>query len=173
MDAKQLRVKVRDSCKVTLDMDPVTAADLEVGIYNWTITFSDEHSIIKNWKNPRFVSVYRNKATSTIANLDKNSYIQNSRLKERLDENEFMPHEIPFLQRHHMFPDRWKASIDKKLKRDEHVYEERPAAMTNQFKCGKCKKRDCVFQELQLRSCDEPMTLFITCLNCGNRWRIG
>jgi DNA-directed RNA polymerase subunit M/transcription elongation factor TFIIS len=70
-----------------------------------------------------------------------------------------------------LFPDRWKDAIDKKMKKDEHVFEERPAAMTNQFKCGKCKKRECVFQELQVRSCDEPMTLFITCLNCGNRWR--
>jgi DNA-directed RNA polymerase subunit M/transcription elongation factor TFIIS len=27
------------------------------------------------------------------------------------------------------------------------------------------------YYELQTRSCDEPMTCFITCLDCGNRWK--
>ena len=44
-------------------------------------------------------------------------------------------------------------------------------AMTDQFKCGRCKSRKCIYYELQTRSADEGMTIFITCLNCGNRWR--
>ena len=72
-----------------------------------------------------------------------------------------------------VYPEVWKDIIDNKMKKEQHIYEEKPAAMTTLFKCGKCKKRECMFQELQLRSCDEPMTLFITCINCGHRFRIG
>ena len=43
--------------------------------------------------------------------------------------------------------------------------------VTSFHKCGKCKKRETSFYELQTRSADEPMTTFITCLNCGHRWR--
>eukprot|EP00300_Choanocystis_sp_HF-7_P041872 c8651_g1_i1.p1 GENE.c8651_g1_i1~~c8651_g1_i1.p1 ORF type:complete len:199 (+),score=33.99 c8651_g1_i1:48-644(+) len=42
---------------------------------------------------------------------------------------------------------------------------------TDQFKCKKCGKRECSFLELQTRSADEPMTCFVECHNCGNRWK--
>nr|PVC54064.1 transcription elongation factor [Theileria orientalis] len=40
-----------------------------------------------------------------------------------------------------------------------------------QFKCGKCNSRQTTYYQLQTRSSDEPMTTFVTCLNCKNRWR--
>jgi len=43
--------------------------------------------------------------------------------------------------------------------------------MTDEFKCGKCKKRQCKYSQAQTRGADEPMTTFVTCLNCGNRWK--
>ena len=42
---------------------------------------------------------------------------------------------------------------------------------TGMFKCGKCKERNCTYFQLQTRSADEPMTTFVTCLNCNNRWK--
>jgi len=44
-------------------------------------------------------------------------------------------------------------------------------AMTDEFKCGKCKQRKCSYYQQQTRGADEPMTVFIRCTNCGNRWR--
>jgi transcription elongation factor S-II len=44
-------------------------------------------------------------------------------------------------------------------------------AETDQFKCGRCGKRKCKYYQLQTRSADEPMTTFVTCVNCGNRWK--
>lgn len=154
-------------------LDKKMSKDLEVGVYNWSLKFSEEHNIVKNWKNPKFVQVYLSKARSMMANLDAKSYIHNNRLLNRLNEGEFNPHDLSFLKPENMFPEKWRAIIDAKEKKEEHSLHDRPEAMTNQFKCGKCKKRECVYKELQIRSCDEPMTLFITCLNCGNRWRIG
>ena len=37
--------------------------------------------------------------------------------------------------------------------------------------CRKCGQRECTFYEMQTRSADEPMTIFVTCLSCGNRWK--
>mmetsp|Transcript_2869 Transcript_2869/g.4165 ORF Transcript_2869/g.4165 Transcript_2869/m.4165 type:complete len:268 (+) Transcript_2869:284-1087(+) len=44
------------------------------------------------------------------------------------------------------------------------------AMASDRFKCGKCKKRMVTYYQIQIRSSDEPMTIKITCLNCGNRW---
>eukprot|EP00240_Pyramimonas_obovata_P016145 CAMPEP_0118933528 /NCGR_PEP_ID=MMETSP1169-20130426/12038_1 /TAXON_ID=36882 /ORGANISM="Pyramimonas obovata, Strain CCMP722" /LENGTH=295 /DNA_ID=CAMNT_0006876299 /DNA_START=64 /DNA_END=948 /DNA_ORIENTATION=- len=41
---------------------------------------------------------------------------------------------------------------------------------TDQFKCGKCGQRKTIYYQMQTRSADEPMTTFVTCVNCNNRW---
>ena len=72
----------------------------------------------------------------------------------------------------HIFPEKWKQLLDEKYKRDKILYEAKPEAMTDQFKCGRCKKRQCSYFEMQTRSADEPMTVFVTCINCGKRWKM-
>ena len=52
-----------------------------------------------------------------------------------------------------------------------NITKEDISAATDEFKCYKCKKRKCTYYEMQTRSADEPMTTFVTCLNCGNRWK--
>ncbi|KAF8659275.1 hypothetical protein AX16_001850 [Volvariella volvacea WC 439] len=44
-------------------------------------------------------------------------------------------------------------------------------AETDAFQCGRCKQRKCRYRQAQTRSADEPMTTFVTCVNCGNRWK--
>ncbi|XP_010931383.1 transcription elongation factor TFIIS [Elaeis guineensis] len=46
-----------------------------------------------------------------------------------------------------------------------------PKATTDQFKCGRCGQRKCTYYQLQTRSADEPMTTFVTCVNCNNHWK--
>ena len=40
-----------------------------------------------------------------------------------------------------------------------------------EFTCRKCKGNKTSHYQLQTRSSDEPMTCFITCVNCGHHWR--
>jgi transcription elongation factor S-II len=47
----------------------------------------------------------------------------------------------------------------------------KPAASTNEFRCGKCRKRECTYYQMQTRGADEPLTTFVHCVNCDNRWR--
>lgn len=151
----------------------VMSKDIEKGIYNWCIDYSNDKGIVKNWSNHGFISLYISKVISIITNLDKNSYVNNNRFLDRLYTNEFKPEEVAYLKHENIFPEIWSKCLDVKMKHIETVFEEKPAAMTDKFRCGKCKKRDCSYREVQLRSADEPMTLFITCINCGNRWKIG
>lgn len=46
-----------------------------------------------------------------------------------------------------------------------------PKATTDQFKCGRCGKRKTTYYQMQTRSADEPMTTYVTCVNCNNRWK--
>lgn len=40
-----------------------------------------------------------------------------------------------------------------------------------EFQCKKCKGTKTTHYQMQTRSADEPMTVFVCCLGCGNRWR--
>ena len=42
---------------------------------------------------------------------------------------------------------------------------------TDLLQCGKCKKKNCTYNQIQTRSADEPMTTFVLCNECGNRWK--
>jgi len=167
------REKILDFIIKKTNLDKISAKDLEIGIYNWCINYSDNHKIIKNWDNQKFVNLYLEKSRSTLSNIDKNSYIENERLLTRLLEKEFLPHEIPFMKPQNVFPERWNDTLDIYLKKYENAYENKVVAMTDMYRCGKCGKRQCTYYEMQTRSADESSSIFIRCVNCGNGWRIG
>lgn len=146
--------------------------DLEKGIYNWCIKYSNEKGIIKNWNNPVFRQLYYDKSRSIISNIDKSSYIGNQRLLTRLEKNEFLPHEIAFMKPNNVYPEVWRELVELKLKRDEKLGEMTLQPMTDQFKCAKCKNRNIVYYEKQIRSADEPSSLFLVCLNCSHSWKM-
>ena len=104
-------------------------------------------------------------------NLKSDSYIENKTFLQRIKEKKIKANEIGTLSVYDIFPDNWKDLLNAKSKRDKIKYELKPEAMTNLFKCRKCGSRETSYYEVQTRSADEPMTQFITCLKCENRWR--
>jgi transcription elongation factor S-II len=154
-------------------VDDLVAKDVEVGIYNWCIQFADDNKVNKSWTNAKFANLYLQKARSVVTNMDKHSYVQNDRLVTRLEEKEFLPHDIPFMKPENCFPERWKTTIDAYMKKYENAYENKVVAMTDMFICGKCRKRECTYYEIFSRSADEPAVIHIRCVNCGNSWKIG
>ncbi|KAG9096847.1 RNA polymerase II elongation factor [Ceratobasidium sp. 370] len=46
-----------------------------------------------------------------------------------------------------------------------------PEAETDAFQCGRCKNYKTRYRQAQTRSADEPMTTFVTCTVCGNKWK--
>ncbi|ELW71990.1 Transcription elongation factor A protein 1, partial [Tupaia chinensis] len=54
----------------------------------------------------------------------------------------------------------------------EHQMAKTGGTQTDLFTCGKCKKKNCTYTQVQTRSADEPMTTFVVCNECGNRWKV-
>jgi len=146
---------------------------LEKGIFEAAFQYSQKQYIPRNWKTPAFREVYRQILRSILSNLHPQSPVQNTRLLTRVKEGEFTLYEIPFMSSYEMFPEKWFALKDKLLQREQKILEGNKSRATDQFKCRRCQKRECTYYELQTRSADEPMTIFITCLNCGKEWRQG
>jgi len=144
--------------------------NIEESIHEWACDFAEEKAIALEW-TPIFSSIYVNKAISIYTNLDPASHVKNPRFKERVLLGEITPEKVPTLSPQEMFPEKWKTLLDEKFKIDKQLYETRTEAATDIYKCGKCQKRVCTYFQLQTRSADEPMTTFVTCLNCGNRWK--
>ncbi|XP_031422124.1 transcription elongation factor A protein 2 [Clupea harengus] len=53
----------------------------------------------------------------------------------------------------------------------EHQLSKVGGTETDMFSCGKCKGKNCSYTQVQTRSADEPMTTFVLCNECGNRWK--
>ena len=147
------------------------ATKLEESLFNYICDKSLQRKIIRKWDNQFFRKMYFNKARSLYTNLDKNSYVKNTYLINQIETGMIEIEKIPFMNYQEMFPEHWKRLLDEKYKREKLLYEEKMEAMTDQFKCGRCKSKKCTYYELQTRSADEAMTTFISCLNCGNRWK--
>ena len=144
---------------------------IEKGIYNYIIQVSKERNIQRSWDNIMFTNLYKSKVLSVSSNIDKECYIKNNQLLENIKNGNINPEKVGFLSVYDVFPDNWKELLNIKSKRDKIKYELKPEAMTNLFKCRKCGSRETSYYEVQTRSADEPMTQFITCLSCSNRWR--
>lgn len=155
-----------------LDLSELESKDLEIGIYNATLDNCQQMKIPLNWNCNLFVKAYLAKARSIYANMKKDSYINNKLLYNRLKEGEFLPHEIANMKPENLHPTAWREIVDLELLRQKAAYEPTHVAKTNRFWCGKCKKNECSYYEMQTRSADEPATIFIACLQCGHRWKI-
>lgn len=156
----------------TIICDHTISSNIEKGIYNFIIDFSKENNINRKWSNKVFYNLYYSKVRSIYINLDKDSYVKNNYLIDKVKNNDIKPEEVSKLSVYDMYPDNWKKMIDIKSKRDKIKYELKPEAMTERYKCRKCDGRKCSYYEMQTRSADEPMTQFFTCLDCNNRWKM-
>jgi DNA-directed RNA polymerase subunit M/transcription elongation factor TFIIS len=146
---------------------------LEKAIFQTALNLATAQCIPKSWKSREFVEKYRQIVRAVFSNIHPGSPVKNSRLIIRVLEGEFPLTEIPSMSSYEMFPENWFALKDKLLQREQKILEGNKSRATDQFKCRRCNKRECTYYELQTRSADEPMTIFITCLNCGKEWRQG
>lgn len=143
---------------------------IEQGIYNYCILTSSTSDIIPRWDSDVFRSMYINKSRSIYTNLSESSYVNNIDFIEKFNANKIDLYNIAFMKPYEMFPERWNKIREDEYRRNKLLYQTKEVAMTDQYMCRRCKKRETTYFELQIRSADEPATLFITCINCGNRW---
>lgn len=146
-------------------MKPEKANALEKAILEYCKELAKTRNVPVTWDNEFFCRIYTNKCRSMYSNFANKDNKNIPKLLKNIEN-------VPSMSFQEIFPKPWKEMLDKKYKREKSLYEEKQEAMTDQFKCSRCKSRECTYYELQTRSADEAMTTFITCLNCGNRWKI-
>ena len=145
--------------------DSESCKNLEKGIYNYSLDHATKLNVVKKWDNIYFVKIYLDRIRTVYTNLKATT------LQDRIKSKKMKVPKLAFMTHQEMQPDKWNALIEEKKIRDENKYEPKIEASTDDFTCWKCKSKKCTYYQLQTRSADEPMTTFVSCLECGNRWK--
>lgn len=110
--------------------------------------------ITPNWKNPLFKRLFLGRVRDIIQTFkynDKTNIVSKLKSKEVL------------LSKLHEMDNLWEHEV---VEEDQSIYTK--VIQDGMFKCTNCKSWKTTYVEKQTRSADEPMTLFITCHECGN-----
>ncbi|KAG8258519.1 Transcription elongation factor A protein 1 [Homalodisca vitripennis] len=113
---------------------------------------------------------YKNRIRSRVANL-KDS--KNPQLRTNFLVGALPASRLAVMTAEEMASDEMKQLRNKFIKEsiDDAQLATVQGTKTDLLKCGKCKKRNCTYNQIQTRSADEPMTTFVLCNECGNRWK--
>lgn len=113
---------------------------------------------------------YKNRVRSRVANLKD---AKNPTLRTNFIAGAITAKKLAKMTPEEMASDEMKKLRDKFVK--EAINDAQLATVqgteTDLLKCGKCRKRNCTYNQIQTRSADEPMTTFVLCNECGHRWK--
>jgi len=141
------------------------AINLEKGIYNYALKEANNRKVVKKWDNPYYVQIYLDRLRTIYINLGKTALLTS------VKDGTVTVKNLAFMTHQEMQPEKWDALIQAKIKKDKSKYDTQQEAMTDTFKCRKCHSNKCSYYQMQTRSADEPMTTFVTCIECANRWK--
>mmetsp|Transcript_16821 Transcript_16821/g.38559 ORF Transcript_16821/g.38559 Transcript_16821/m.38559 type:complete len:327 (-) Transcript_16821:1280-2260(-) len=126
---------------------------------------------------------YLQKARSLCFNLKKNTSLTSQLILGQLSGKELVgltPEQLVSAEKRKEIEARKKNLMDSNLLDWEAQNEDKINEMcgikgdllqASLFTCGRCKSTKTTSTQKQTRSADEPMTVFVLCLNCNNRWK--
>ena len=145
--------------------DDVICINMEKNILNHSISHCEEAA----WENHKFVNIYKHKFLQIQYNLRKSP-----ELKNRILEKKVKTTDVIDMQHEQLWFDGPRAKqVEKKIHTDlrKQALLKEAKNQDGLFKCGRCKTMKTSYYEMQTRSADEPMTVFVSCLNCGKNWK--
>lgn len=145
---------------------------LESSILQIAYEDGNKKHVTRNFENPLFRIIYLIVLRRVVGNLNPASYVGNTGLLPKLLSKDLTIETLATMNVMDYSPQLYAGLRERMLLREKQQLEGNKAMATDMFKCGRCHKRETTFYELQTRSADEPMTKFITCVNCGNHWRM-
>jgi len=148
------------------------ASELESHILHNVSNQCKNSGVDVDWANKVFSNTYRDKAISIYENIRKDGYVQNTHSwAEKLLNGEIEPKAFVDMAVEEMCPSRWKEALDKIIETEIKLYSKNLSAAIYLY-CSRCKKKSkCDYYQMQTRSADEPMTTFVTCLECDREWK--
>jgi DNA-directed RNA polymerase subunit M/transcription elongation factor TFIIS len=164
----QFRKNVSDRLSEIVKDDTI-GINMEKAVYNYAIREAGHKKIIKKWANPSFSQMYVDHLRTVFLNM------KNDVILSQIISKELAPHTYVFMTHQEMKPERWTELLEKKNIIDANKYTNNVEASTDLFTCPapKCRSRRCTYYTLQVRSADEPESVFVTCLDCGKNFRRG
>ncbi len=167
----ELIVKYSSTSSTSYDVLYKRILNIERGLFNVTLKEYLEGNKDKNW-NSLFETCYINKYINFYNNISPDSKINNGnkRLINDIIEGRINEFVLCNMQEKELNPERWE-KLYKNITKNIEVYRVPEVKGEGLFRCGKCKTYKTTYYQLQIRSADEPMSTFVTCLGCGNRWR--
>lgn len=147
------------------------AQHLETCIYNHTIKTCAEDKIPLHWDNAAVRYRYTTKALSIEFNL-KNP--KNPQLLNKVCSKEVGLKKLVSASPSELFPELWEPIFERvanKQLRKQHTTD-LDRVPEGAYQCARCKSKKTVYTQLQTRSADEPMTVYIQCLQCERRWKM-
>ncbi|XP_063779796.1 transcription elongation factor A protein 1 isoform X2 [Pseudophryne corroboree] len=160
---------VRIKCRELLATALKTGDDyITIGADDEELGAQIEEAVFQEFKNTD--AKYKNRVRSRIANLKD---AKNPNLRRNVLCGNIGPDLFARMSAEDMASDELK-EMRKNLTKEairEHQMAKTGGTETDLFSCGKCKKKSCTYTQVQTRSADEPMTTFVFCNNCGNRWK--
>ena len=141
------------------------STNLEIGVFNYSLKEARNRKVVKKWDNDHFVQLYIDRLRTIYMNL------KNPLIIKQITNNGMSPQAFASMTHYEMLPEKWESLINQKIERDKFKYDTQLEASTDTFTCRKCKSNKCTYYQMQTRSADEPMTTFVSCINCGARWK--
>jgi len=142
---------------------------MEKSIFNTTIKEARYKCIERSWDSKEFKWLYKKNYMKIVSNIDYNN--NSDFVLNKIKYNLWEPEKIISMKSEMLYPELWEELLLKNTKKMAMLGKENNQQGTSFFKCGKCRLNNCTYFQMQTRSADEPMTTFITCLNCSNRWK--
>jgi transcription elongation factor S-II len=127
-----------------------------------------EETIFNEFQNTEIK--YKNRIRSRVANLKD---AKNPKLRESVRLGIISAERFAKMTPEEMASDELKnlrAKFTEEAIKD-HQMARLEGAKSSLLKCGKCKKSNVAYNQMQTRSADEPMTTFAFCQECGHRWK--
>uniref|UniRef100_A0A3P9DP52 Transcription elongation factor n=1 Tax=Maylandia zebra TaxID=106582 RepID=A0A3P9DP52_9CICH len=113
---------------------------------------------------------YKTRLRSRISNLKDQ---KNPELRRNVLCGNISPHRIACMTAEEMASAELKQMREALTKESirQHQLSKVGGTETDMFICSKCHGKSCTYTQVQTRSADEPMTTFVLCNDCGNRWK--
>jgi hypothetical protein len=167
------------------------AKNAEINILNWAIRRTRENQKEASWENRLFRDFYKQKLHWIIQELQRgervavhlNIYGNDVKvglfvvpqLARRLQTKELNVRCLASYTSDVLWPEGPFARTRLILREKDMEREALKAASEidyeGLFKCAKCKSTKTRYYQMQTRSADEPMTTYVTCVNCGAKWK--
>lgn len=147
--------------------DEKLAKNIEVAIFNWTVRrFPKEAS----WQNKVFKEMYKYRFMEV-----KKALVHSNLIDRLVQQKSIKMKDLVTMTPDALYPDGIFAETVMKARKKELEIEKHKAKMDEEyegiFKCRKCGSKKTTYYQLQTRSADEPMTTYVTCTQCENRWK--